>query len=131
MIRANVVLPTPGGPQKIIDETRSFSMISRNSFPLPSKCVCPTKSSSVSGRTRVANGSLFSLDFSKIDPCLIQSPPKNERLFYFNTFELFLQNCLLTLNDKKPYKSYNRLYGHVLINLNQKPKRINTNTSAL
>ena len=42
MIRASVVLPTPGGPQKIMEETRSLSMSRRSTLPGPSRWVCPT-----------------------------------------------------------------------------------------
>ena len=56
MICASVVLPTPGGPQKIIEVIRSLSMRRRSIFPCPKRCSCPTKSSSVRGRTRSASG---------------------------------------------------------------------------
>ena len=39
MIRASVVLPTPGGPQKIIEERLSLSMSLRSTFPSPRRCV--------------------------------------------------------------------------------------------
>ena len=39
IILANVVLPTPGGPQKIIDDTLSLSIIFLNSLPSPIRCV--------------------------------------------------------------------------------------------
>ncbi len=42
MIRAKVVFPTPGGPQKIIDDTMSFSNIRRRIIPSPSSWLCPT-----------------------------------------------------------------------------------------
>ncbi len=60
IISAKVVLPTPGGPQKIIEDTRSVSIISRSILPFPSNCFCPTNSSKVLGRTRLASGVLFS-----------------------------------------------------------------------
>ena len=56
MMRASVVLPTPGGPQKIIDGISSDSMMRRSTFPGPSRCFCPANSSSVSGRRRAASG---------------------------------------------------------------------------
>src|ERR1700733_1391891 len=56
MIFASVVFPVPGGPQKIIDVESSFSMASRNGFPGPSRCSCPTNSSSVRGRILSASG---------------------------------------------------------------------------
>ena len=67
MMRASVVLPTPGGPQKIIEPTLSFSISRRSTFPSPSRCFCPQYSSSVRGRSRAASGSAFS--FSKIVLC--------------------------------------------------------------
>ena len=56
MICASVVLPTPGGPQKIMEDTRSSSISCRSTLPLPSKWRCPANSSSVRGRIRVASG---------------------------------------------------------------------------
>ena len=56
IMRARVVLPTPGGPQKIMEGTRSWSIICRRTLPSPSKCRWPTNSSRVRGRIRVASG---------------------------------------------------------------------------
>ena len=56
MMRASVVLPTPGGPQKIMEEIWSLSISRRSTLPSPSRCVCPTYSSSVRGRRRAASG---------------------------------------------------------------------------
>src|SRR6202011_224492 len=56
MILARVVLPVPGGPQKIIDVGSSCSICTRNGFPGPTRCSCPTNSSSVRGRIRSASG---------------------------------------------------------------------------
>ena len=47
--RARVVFPTPGGPQKIMEEIWSPSMRRRRTFPGPSRWDWPTTSSSVSG----------------------------------------------------------------------------------
>ena len=41
IIWARVVFPTPGGPQKIMEETLSSSSIRRRSIPSPSRCFCP------------------------------------------------------------------------------------------
>ena len=57
---ASVVLPTPGGPQKIIEGTTSRSIIPRSIFPSPTRCDWPTTSSSVRGRRRSASGTLSS-----------------------------------------------------------------------
>ncbi len=54
--RAIVVLPVPGGPQRITDESRSASMSTRSGLPGPSRCCCPTTSSSERGRSRAASG---------------------------------------------------------------------------
>ena len=53
---ARVVLPTPGGPQKIMEDTWSPSTMRRSTLPGPSKCFCPMISSSVSGRSLAAKG---------------------------------------------------------------------------
>ena len=56
MTRASVVLPVPGGPQRIIDCSTSRSIASRSGRPGPSTASCPTISSSVRGRIRSASG---------------------------------------------------------------------------
>ena len=70
MIPAIVVFPHPGGPQRIMEKTRSFSTAWRRVVPFPMACFCPTSSSSVSGRILSASGfacSSFSLaPYSKI-----------------------------------------------------------------
>ena len=55
-IRARVVLPTPGGPQKIADGMASRSIARRSGRPSPINCSCPANSSSVRGRIRAASG---------------------------------------------------------------------------
>ena len=42
MMRARVVFPTPGGPQKIMEEMRSWSINCRKIFPSP-KVLLPDK----------------------------------------------------------------------------------------
>src|SRR4029077_9848542 len=54
--RASVVLPVPCGPHKMTDDSRSYSISRRSGFPSPSKCSCPTTSSSRAGRKRAASG---------------------------------------------------------------------------
>ncbi len=56
IILAIVVLPVPGGPHKIIEGTLPCSIAVRKMLPLPARCSCPTRSSSVSGRILSANG---------------------------------------------------------------------------
>ena len=56
MISARVVLPTPGGPQKINEESWSFSISSRRTRWGPIRCCWPTNSARVLGRTRLASG---------------------------------------------------------------------------
>ncbi len=73
MILARVVFPTPGGPQKIMEEIRSLSMRRRRTFPGPRRWVCPTYSSSVSGRSRAARGCGISRSKSVI--CSMANPP--------------------------------------------------------
>jgi hypothetical protein len=56
MMRASVVLPDPGGPQKIIEGMRSLSMAVRRKRPSPSSSSRPTTSSNVRGRRRSGSG---------------------------------------------------------------------------
>src|SRR5688500_7831825 len=56
MIRASVVLPLPGGPQKTSDGTRSSAMARRRKPFGPTITSCPTTSSRVRGRNRSASG---------------------------------------------------------------------------
>jgi hypothetical protein len=51
-----VVLPVPGGPQRIMEGILPFSMAVRRMLPLPARCSCPTSSSRVCGRIRSARG---------------------------------------------------------------------------
>src|SRR3989339_615378 len=60
---AKLVLPTPGGPQNIIEESSSYSMSLRNNFPLPIICSCPTNSSKFLGRILSARGSVLFIFF--------------------------------------------------------------------
>ena len=60
-MRASVVLPLPGGPQKIIDGTWSLSMRRRSMRSSPTRCSCPTNSSKLRGRIRAASGASRSL----------------------------------------------------------------------
>ena len=56
MMRASVVLPVPGGPQRMIDCSRSRSIASRSGLPGASSSSWPTNSSNVRGRIRSASG---------------------------------------------------------------------------
>src|SRR5258708_10324198 len=56
MMRANVVLPVPGGPQKTSDWNRSSSIIFRSARPGPMIFCWHWKSCSVRGRIRSASG---------------------------------------------------------------------------
>src|SRR6266498_3297912 len=56
MMRASVVFPEPGGPQKIIDGMRSLSMALRRKRPSSRRSCRPTTSSSVAGRSRSGRG---------------------------------------------------------------------------
>ena len=60
MTRASVVLPLPGGPEKITEGKRSASMARRKSLPGARICSWPTNSSSERGRMRVASGAALS-----------------------------------------------------------------------
>ncbi len=54
--RASVVLPTPGGPQRMMEPISSRSICARSGLPGPTMCSCPAKSSQRSGRMRSARG---------------------------------------------------------------------------
>ena len=54
--RASVVLPTPGGPQRIIECGCPDSNASRSGLSGPSRCFCPITSSSVAGLSSSASG---------------------------------------------------------------------------
>ncbi len=54
--RASVVLPTPGGPHRIIECSRPEPNATRSGWPSPSRCCWPMTSSSVRGRRRSASG---------------------------------------------------------------------------
>ena len=56
MMKARVVLPEPGGPQRIIEKGVSRSMDSFRSRPWPTSPCWPRKPSSESGRMRAASG---------------------------------------------------------------------------
>jgi hypothetical protein len=55
-ILARVVLPTPGGPQKIMELESSRSIWTRRGLPGPTRCCWPLSSSRVRGRMRSAKG---------------------------------------------------------------------------
>jgi hypothetical protein len=57
--RASVVLPVPGGPQRMIDDRRSVSMSARSGAPGPIRCAWPTISPSVPGRILAASGACW------------------------------------------------------------------------
>ena len=54
--RARVVLPVPGGPHRITEDSRSASISSRSGRPGPIRWSWPTISSRVRGRSRAASG---------------------------------------------------------------------------
>src|SRR5207253_11196524 len=56
IMRASVVFPDPGGPQRIIDGMRSLAMALRRKRPSPNTSSRPTTSSIVFGRNRSASG---------------------------------------------------------------------------
>ena len=56
MTLASVVFPVPGGPHKMVDDSRSASISARSGAPGPTRCDCPTMSSKALGRIRAANG---------------------------------------------------------------------------
>src|SRR6266542_621858 len=56
MRKATVVLPVPGGPQRIIECRRPSSSARRSTLPGPIRCCWPTTSSRLRGRIRSASG---------------------------------------------------------------------------
>ena len=56
IIEAKVVLPTPGGPQRIKEGIFPDSRALRRMASLPTRCSCPTYCSRFSGRSRSAKG---------------------------------------------------------------------------
>ena len=66
--RASVVLPVPGGPQRIIECRCPPSSMRRSGLPAPSRCAWPTYSSSASGRMRSASGRSRSLQLRVLTP---------------------------------------------------------------
>lgn len=73
-----MVLPVPGGPQRIALPTLSLSISDRNNAPGPSSCSCPTKSSSECGRTRSASGlasSIAVVDLNRFAAGVEDGPP--------------------------------------------------------
>ena len=54
--RAKVVLPTPGGPHKIIEWGLPEANARLRGLPLANRWVCPITSSIVLGRSASANG---------------------------------------------------------------------------
>jgi acyl carrier protein len=64
--RASVVLPVPGGPQRIIECSRPDSKATRSGLPGPSRCGWPITSSSVFGRSRSASGAARGVGESEV-----------------------------------------------------------------
>src|SRR5213592_919683 len=56
MMRASVVFPDPGGPQRMQDPISPRRISSPRAFPGPSRCSWPRNSSRVRGRRRAASG---------------------------------------------------------------------------
>ena len=59
MTLARVVLPTPGGPQKIMEGMRSDSTIRLKTLPSPIRCCWPMISSRLCGLSLAASGSFI------------------------------------------------------------------------
>src|SRR5512134_4029246 len=56
MIRASVVFPDPGGPQKMSEGSGRAESTEERNFPSPRISSCPTNSESALGRIRSARG---------------------------------------------------------------------------
>ena len=67
---AIVVLPQPGGPQRINEDIRPVKSILPKGESSPNTCSCPTTSSSFRGRSRSAKGrlTLFEKSVSSMAP---------------------------------------------------------------
>ena len=70
MMYARVVLPLPGGPQRIMEGSWSASIALLRVRPSPTRCSWPTNSLKLTGRMRAASGAslpfLFSISCSKM-----------------------------------------------------------------
>ena len=82
MSSARLVLPTPGGPKRMIELKLPESTARRNSLPGARICFCPQYSSSERGRIRAASGASSSRAFRRSGPvpmsnsnCSINSSP--------------------------------------------------------
>src|SRR5512135_2042364 len=64
MIRASVVFPEPGGPQKMREGSGRAERTEERNFPSPSSSSCPTKSERRAGRIRSARGAIITFSFS-------------------------------------------------------------------
>ena len=73
MTCASEVFPVPAGPKRMTELKLSPSMALRNQLPGPTASICPTTSSSVRGRIRLASGSAMVL--SKKLLCSTVQPP--------------------------------------------------------
>ena len=76
---ARVVLPEPGGPQRIRERSASVSMARRRGVPGPRASSCPRISSSVRGRMRSARGASGPLGFRGRSPRGRGSPTRRGR----------------------------------------------------
>ena len=89
-IFASVVLPTPGGPQRMNDGTLPVSKNLRNTPFLPTRCSCPIYSSIVRGRSRSAKGAGIGLSFSGL-------PGKNGAYSGFTSDRYSSSSCVWSM----------------------------------
>src|SRR5947209_4570005 len=87
MMCASVVLPVPGGPQKMIEPGSSLSIWMRNGLPAPRICCCPTNSSSDRGRILSASG--------LVGPRSCNSPATSEKSDTSVVLVVPLSKCLV------------------------------------
>src|SRR3989344_5576868 len=85
-MRARVVLPHPGGPHKRKEKSSRLSIATRRGFPGPTKCDCPTNSSSFCGLICDASGSIYIV---YIPALLLKQAPGQA----FHTFSTDLYSC--------------------------------------
>src|SRR5699024_10165973 len=74
--RAKVVLPTPGGPHKIIEWNARCSKARRSGLPAAKICCCPTYSSKVLARKRAASGWAIG---SLLNSCTVSPHPQSHQ----------------------------------------------------
>ena len=80
MTRARVVLPEPGGPQRMTLPTSPRRIASPRACPGASRCGWPTTSSSVRGRSRAASGAAGAKREGSLTLSVLANPTLEQRV---------------------------------------------------